>query len=303
MAHFFSEEHAMPSRRSYAPSPLKRTRRTKAAVEAIDDALVQIVQERQPATCRHIFYCATTAGLVDKTERAYKGVICRRLKQLRRSRRIPWGWITDHTRWQIKPRSFPSLGAAVSEWQANYRHALWGNQNAYVEIWCEKDAVASILSRATSQFDVPLMVVRGFSSLSFLFDMSENLKVIGKPAYLYYLGDHDPSGLSISTCIERELRQFAPGVELHFSRLAVTPEQIEVFNLPTRPTKQSDTRAKNFVGQSVEVDAIDPRILERLVSEAITHHIDREALARTCAIEDAERETLQRITSHLEPAA
>jgi hypothetical protein len=33
-----------------------------------------------------------------------------------------------------------------------------------------------------------------------------------------------------------------------FARLAVTPEQIEELSLPTRPTKTTHTRAKNFTG-------------------------------------------------------
>ena len=183
--------------------------------------------------------------------------------------------------------------------QGHYRRALWHEQAHYVEVWTEKDAIAGILTRATERWDVPLMVVRGFSSLSFLYDMAEQIRMIGKPTYIYYFGDHDPSGLSISTCIERELRQFAPDVDLHFHRAAVTIDQIVELNLPTRPTKQSDSRARNFEGESVEVDAIDPRILVELASDLIERHVDHEAMARMQAVEDAERNTLQTILEGL----
>jgi hypothetical protein len=36
-------------------------------------------------------------------------------------------------------------------------------------------------------------------------------------------------------------RRQAPDAEIHFKRLAVTPEQIPAWDLPTRPTKASDT--------------------------------------------------------------
>ncbi len=184
--------------------------------------------------------------------------------------------------------------------QDSYRRNLWLAQQDYVEVWCEKDAIAGILTRATEQFDVPLMVVRGFSSLSFLYDMAERMKEIDKPTYIYYFGDHDPSGLSISKCIERELRQFAPDVELSFQRVAVTPEQIVEWNLPTRPTKATDSRAKSFIGESVEVDAIDPRQLVQLASSVIQAHIDSSALANTKMIENAERDTLRSIMERLQ---
>jgi hypothetical protein len=46
----------------------------------------------------------------------------------------------------------------------------------YVEVWCEKDTIASILSQVTAQFDVPLMVARGFSSITFIYGAAEIIK-------------------------------------------------------------------------------------------------------------------------------
>lgn len=63
-------------------------------------------------------------------------------------------------------------------------------------------------------------------------------------------------------------------------------------NLPTRPTKSSDTRAASFGSQSVEVDAIPARELRRIVREAITQHIDQEQLRITRIAEESERTLL-----------
>jgi hypothetical protein len=68
--------------------------------------------------------------------------------------------------------------------------------------------------------------------------------------------------------------------------LAVTEQQILDWNLPTRPTKKSDSRAKNWTGDSVELDAIEPNRLRQIVREAIERHISPNRLA---IIEEAER--------------
>ena len=70
--------------------------------------------------------------------------------------------------------------------------------------------------------------------------------------------------------IEEDLNEFAPDADIHFKRLAVTPEQIEQWDLPIRPTKTSDSRAARFGSDvSVELDAIEPRRLRSLVEKAI----------------------------------
>src|SRR5262249_32289077 len=99
------------------------------------------------------------------------------------------------------------------------------------------------------------MVSREFSSKSFLYESGQTIIAQGKPAYLYYFGDHDPSGVHIDQHIERVLRKYARGAEIQFERVAVLESQIEAWNLPTRPTKKGDSRSKKFKGENVEVDA------------------------------------------------
>ena len=156
----------------------------------------------------------------------------------------------------------------------------------------EKDALAGVLLEETWDLDVPLMVTRGYSSLSFLHGAGREIAETGKPAFIYYFGDHDPSGVNIPTVVERGLREFAPDAEIHFERVAVLPEQIADMNLPTRPTKKSDTRSKAFLGESVEVDAIPPRDLRRLCRNRIMRHISEEDLAVLREAEKSERHTL-----------
>ncbi len=61
------------------------------------------------------------------------------------------------------------------------------------------------------------------------------------------------------TNIEETLRDLAPDAEIYFERIAVTAEQINDWDLPSRPTKTSDTRSVKWRGgDSVELDAIHP---------------------------------------------
>lgn len=182
--------------------------------------------------------------------------------------------------------------------QQFYRRALWDDQSAYVEVWSEKDALTGVLYEVTGRWDVPLMVTRGFPSLSFLHSASETIHSQNKPIYIYDFGDHDPSGVLIPQKIEETLRELAPGIELHFERVAVTDEQIALWGLQTRPTKQTDSRSKNFEGESVEVDAIPPDTLRNLLNNLIESHVDEGSLAATIATEEAERATLDNIIKH-----
>jgi len=273
----------------YGSSPIKRPRRTQAAMAALRDALYAIAAAEHPTTDRHLFYVAVSQGLIAKSERDYKNVVCRLVLEMRRSGRLPHAWIADHTRWQRKPQTYDSLPAMLSISAQTYRRALWADQASYCEVWTEKDAIAGILGDVTFDYDVPLMVARGFASESFLFSSAETLKAEGKPAWIYYFGDYDPSGVLIAQKIEHGLRRLAPDVPIVFERVTVTPEQIVAWQLPTRPTKESSHSRRGFAGESVEIDAVAPSTLRDLVRDCIERLLDPEQLAVTKAAEASER--------------
>jgi len=278
---------------TYQPRPIKRARRSKHDIQDLRDALSALIAPHQPMTVRQTFYLAVSAGLVEKTENAYKHTVGRLLTEMRRDGQLPYGWIADHTRWMRKPQSYDSMEAALAATAQLYRRNLWQTQDAYVEIWLEKDALAGVLYAVTAQWDVPLMTTRGYASLSFLYEAAEYLRDMEKPIHLYYFGDHDPSGRDIPRKVEEDLRTLAPELDLTFTRIAVEPWQIDAWNLPTRPTKTSDSRSKFFEGESVEVDAIPPDQLRDLVGNCITDHIYEPALHITRVAEQHERQILQ----------
>jgi hypothetical protein len=116
------------------------------------------------------------------------------------------------------------------------------------------------------------------------------MRAIGKRVVILHFGDHDPSGRDAADKIERTLREFAPEIEIEFNRLAVTPEQIEIWRLPARPTKVSDSRSKTWTGgESVELDAIDANQLRHLCRAFVEELIPDGWLGSLQAAEDSER--------------
>lgn len=276
----------------YEASHTKR-RATKTEMEGRYNGLLAICKTMQPMTVRQVFYQATVRGIVDKTEGGY-GQVQRALVDLRRYGLLPYEWIADNVRWQRKPRTWRSPADAIEATARFYRKALWEDSDVYVEVWLEKDALSAVIFDITEVYDVPLMTTRGYASLSFLHGAAETMMDIGKPTFIYHLGDYDPSGVNAAEKIESSLRQFTKGLPITFERLAVLPEQITAWNLPTRPTKATDTRAKKFGDISVEMDAIDARQLREIVKDAIEIHMPPERLEVLRAAEDSEREFLTR---------
>ncbi len=266
-------------------------------MERIRQAIYEVVEQDKPMTVRQVFYRLVSAGVIAKTEPEYKRTVVRLLTDMRRKRELPFNWIADNTRWMRKPVTYSSAEQALRQTAEFYRRSLWDSQDAYVEIWCEKDALAGVIFDVTSVWDVPLMVTRGYPSLTFLYGAAETIAAQWKPAYIYYLGDYDPSGLDIARTVERGLREFAPDADIHFDRVAVTPEQIEALHLPTRPTKKTDSRSRNFYGESVELDAISPAQLRTMVNDYIARHINAVTLNVVEIAEASEREVLMQMVS------
>ena len=284
----------------YGPSPIKRTRRTKAELEELDQALVGIVADIEPATVRQVFYQAVVHGLVPKDEtRGYK-LVQRRLVLLRERGAVPYGWITDnvrivrgHNRYE-GPEDYARVAAEF------YRRDYWAESPERVEVWLEKDALAGVLVPAVvEECGLDLHVTRGYASVSYLQSAADFIRRDGRPTHVYLLTDFDPSGLGIADTVAAELVHRSYPVEVNVQRLAVKREQIDEWGLPARPTKTSDSRARRFVSEhgtgSVELDAIPPATLRALVRDGIERHMDPEELRVLKLAEEQERGVLRNV--------
>jgi hypothetical protein len=251
-----------------------------------------------PMTVRQMFYALVTRGVVPKEEAAYDRVVYH-LLTMRRTGILPYGFIADNTRWVRKPRTYGSLSAFLEQSQKFYRKAVWDEIDERVEIWIEKDALAGVVVDITEAWDVPLLVMRGFPSETFIYSAAEAINASEKKTWIYYFGDYDPSGVKISDSIERKLTEWS---ELAiFLRVAVIEPQIRLWGLPTRPTKtgKHNTHAKGWEGDSVELDAIPADRLKAMVEEYIISHVPQGHLEAIQQTEAAERETLAHLAEQL----
>jgi len=287
---------------AYQASPIKRYRATRAEVEERRRALLGIIAEMKPMTVRQVFYQASVRGLVDKSDSGYAKVQTD-LVHMRREGDLPYSWLADNTRWQRRPNTFDSPEQALRNTANFYRKSLWTEADAYVEIWLEKDALAGVVLPITDMYDVPLMVARGYASLSFLHSAAEQIMWEERPTYIYHLGDYDPSGVNAGEKIEQTLREMAADAEIHFERIGVTADQIIELALPTRPTKETDSRAKSFGSVSVELDAIPPDYLRELVRWSIERHLPPEKFEILKAAEESERRLINGLVGMMGGAA
>jgi hypothetical protein len=131
----------------YQPRSIKRRRRTDAQVGQLEEQIFEVLRADHPQSIRHIFYRMTNSRLrepVEKSERGYRQVQDR-LTKLRRSGRIPYGWITDATRTGYLTYTFDGAGEFLDRVKHLYRANLWQQSEHYCEVWVESRSIAGIV--------------------------------------------------------------------------------------------------------------------------------------------------------------
>jgi len=93
---------------------------------------------------RHLCYRLSSTGVIPKTETAFD-TLGIHLANWRKQGRIPFGRFVDATRWYHGSTTFNNAAAALEDSILGYRKDLWRSQPVHVEVWVEKEAVASIV--------------------------------------------------------------------------------------------------------------------------------------------------------------
>ena len=125
----------------------------------------------------------------------------------------------------------------------------------------------------------------------------------GIPCKILYLGDHDPSGMDMIRDIRERISEMLNAKELSnmfdVEAIALTMEQIRRFEPPKNPAKLTDPRAKWYIKQfgysSWEVDALDPKTLNSLLSQKIEENIDMELFNEILGDEEDDKNKLRKI--------
>ncbi len=236
-------------------------------------------------TVRGVYYrVVSTSYSYLKTESTYRKVQSSVL-EMRRCGFIPYEWITDESRMYRYYSSYGSREEFLSSMARNYRRNLWEHSDFECEVWMEKNAMTSIIFPITTEYDVKLYPLGGFSSETAIWNAAETFKDTDKEVRILYMTDYDTSGLDMLNQIEKGLYRFGVN-NVVIERIAVTPQQIIDYNLPSRPDKKGSFDA-------CELDAFIPKDIRSIVEENILRFIDIDEVERLREIEEEERESFR----------
>lgn len=240
-------------------------------------------------TLRQLYYQFVSRGLISNTQRDYK-----RLGSIvadgRMTGLIDWDSLVDRTR-NVQGRSHWDSPADIIQSAAeNFHVDLWENQKYRPEVWIEKDALLGVIEDVCTTYDVSYFSCRGYTSLSEMWRAAQRLRGYNagnQTPVIIHLGDHDPSGIDMSRDIEDRLLVF--GAQFKFIRIALNMDQVNKYNPPPNPAKLTDSRATTYINKygpdSWELDALEPKAMEKLIKKAICKHRDPKAWAVRAGIE------------------
>lgn len=245
-------------------------------------------------TLRQVYYQMVARGIIPNNERSYKN-LGNLLNDARLAGLIDWNAIEDRTR-NLKGLSHWDTPSDIIENVAySYRLDKWADQEYYVEVWVEKDALAGIVGQACNELDVNYFSCRGYVSQSEMWGAARRLRRIareGQEIVLLHLGDHDPSGIDMSRDI-RDRHVLFENFDLEFKRLALNMDQIDHYQPPPNPAKITDSRAKNYIrrfgSESWELDALEPQVISDLIRDNVLRYRDEDLYRKVKAREDEEK--------------
>jgi len=282
-----------------------RKRRTKKELEAIDSQLLAILTKDHPQSVRHMFYRMTDTTLpvyVPKTDTGANngyGVVQRRLSKQRKAGGLDYSWIVDTSRMGYFTNTFKNTADFLKRMACTYRGDLWRDTNCHVEVWCESRSIAGVILGVCEEYCVDLYPAGGFSSLSFTYESAISINAETKsgeiPAHILYIGDYDPAGVLIDESIKKAiLGHLGSDFPLYFHRLGINPDQIEFYNLPSKPRKAGDRRSPH-IEETVEAEAMPAGIMRSLLREAIEQYLPENQLAITKIAEESEQNHIRRL--------
>jgi hypothetical protein len=179
-------------------------------IEKANEIIEDYEAQGYDLTLRQLYYRFVSLGLIPNKDTEYKklGSI---INDARLAGMIDWDRITDRTRNLRSNAHWDSPRDIISACANQFRHDKWKDQNQYVEVWIEKDALVGILEQACRPLDVPHFSCRGYTSQSEMWAASQRLLEqirAGKKVHIIHLGDHDPSGVDMSRDIEDRIKMF-----------------------------------------------------------------------------------------------
>lgn len=251
---------------------LRLSKANKIMLETINDILEEYKNDGYVLTLRQLYYQLVSKDIIPNNDKEY-AKLSNILKKGRMAGVVDWSAIEDRVRVPKLPYWVKGVKEAIKDTIEQYRINRMDGQERKIEIWVEKDALSNVLYRVSSKYHIRLMVNRGYSSVSAMYDAYNRLN---SGDVILYFGDHDPSGMDMIRDVKERLAEF--GIDVDVRPIALTMEQIRKFNPPPNPAKITDPRAKWYIEKygktSWELDALPPRELIRLAENAVEEIID-----------------------------
>jgi len=253
-------------------------------------------------TLRQLYYQFVAHHDLPNTEKSYKN-LGKLISDARLAGLIDWNAIEDRGRVPVRPNEWNSISDICNVVVDTFRLPRWAGQPNYVELWVEKQALAGVLEPVAEEHHVTLMVNKGYSSQSAMFDAAVRFVRAYKSGgheqgYVLYIGDHDPSGEDMVRDVNDRLYMFGTR-ELEVRKIALTMAQVEEYDPPPNPAKLTDSRAAAYIDQhgdsSWEVDALDPETLVRLITDQFDELLDRDMMQEIIDREDSQKQRLQAV--------
>jgi hypothetical protein len=266
---------------------------------ALEQAILEIVEERHPITVRGVCYALFTRGMLDSMAKKETGKVSGVMTDMRETGALDWTLIVDGSRAVDRVNVWDSPSEIIDAAVSRYRRNYWQEQPTLVEVWSEKSTVQGVLGPVLNEFGVTFRVMKGFGSFTAVRQAAEDSLDIpaDRAAVALYIGDRDPSGLYMSEVdLPRRLERY--GSWWQFERIAVL--DTDTHDLPSfdASTKAGDVRHNWYVeryGQKCwELDAINPSDLRQRVREQIETRLDLLAWERAKEIEAVEVASMKR---------
>ncbi|MDH3779836.1 MAG: hypothetical protein OES15_03155 [Nitrosopumilus sp.] len=281
-------------------TPRKWQQRTQEKFDQAQKILDEYSDQGYKITLRQLYYELVSKNIIANDQKEYNN-LGTLINDARYYGYVDWEIMEDNVRTLNYSGFYDNIAHLIDNSIDSYRLDRWQNQDYYVEVWVEKDALSSFIKRVTNQYQIPLMVNRGYSSATAMYKSSLrfNRKTYQdqKNCILLYLGDHDPSGLNMIEDIDNRLNTFECSVKI--VHVALTMEQIEQYNPSPNPAKITDSRSKGYIrkygNKSWEIEALKPTTLIELVESYIKKYLDEDKFQKIIDKENNDKKRLKDI--------
>lgn len=250
-------------------------------------------------TLRQIYYQFVSRGWIPNNQRSYKN-LGDVIANGRQAGLIDWYALEDRTRVLRGTNFWTSPDQIIRAAAQGYVTDRWADQDTHVEVWVEKEALVDVIGRSADRYDLSYFACKGYASESAMWRAAQRLRrheQRGKNTIILHLGDHDPSGIDMTRDIQDRLYDFRSSATVR--RLALNMAQVERYSPPPNPAKMTDARANGYVDrfgdESWELDALEPTVLDRLITDAILDYLDQDEWDRATEELEAERADLRKI--------